>query len=346
MPGSKIRTMLIDDSAFMRKVISDIIHSDESIELVGVAPNGKQCLQMVEELNPDVVITDMVMPDYDGMYVVNSLMEKKPLPIILLSSLEKTDSRIFDALRHGAFEFIDKPANLSELKIHDYRLLELIKQASRTDITVLKARQLAQKNIATHSFNEVLHYQIVVLGASTGGPGAIEFIINNLPANLKVPVVIVQHMPHRFLESFTQRINEQSHLTVKLASKGETLKDEVIYIAPGEVNLRIENNIVTGKPMFTYTEKKYEEFNYPSIDCLFESVADTYGGASIGVILTGMGKDGAVGLKKIKEKGGYTIAQDEKSSVVYGMPKAAFEYGAATQVVSLKQIPGFIVSCL
>jgi two-component system chemotaxis response regulator CheB len=346
MDSSKIRTMLIDDSAFMRKVISDIINTDESIELVGVASNGEQCVQMADELRADVVITDMVMPDYDGLFVVNSLMDKKPLPIILLSSLEKTDSRIFDALRHGAFEFIDKPTDLDEVRIRDYRLLELIKQASRTDVTVLKARQLAQRNNNAHTFNEALQYRIIVIGASTGGPGAVEYIISNLPANLKLPVVIVQHMPHRFLETFTHRLNEQSHLNIKLASRGEPIKDEVIYIAPGQANLRVENNIVTGKPMFTFTERKYSEFNFPSIDCLFESIAETYGRESIGVILTGMGKDGAAGLMKIKEKGGYTIAQDEKSSIVYGMPKAAFESGAATQVVSLKQMPGFIVSCL
>ena len=345
MPASKIRTVLIDDSAFMRKVISDIINSDDSIELVGVANNGQQGLQMTVDLRPDVVITDMVMPDYDGMYVVNSVMEKNPLPIILLSSLEKTDSRIFDALQHGAFEFIDKPTEATRAQIQDYPLLKLIKEASRTDISLLKAKQLAKKNIHAHNFEHTL-YQIIVIGASTGGPGAVEFVINNLPANLKLPVVVVQHMPHRFLETFAQRLNEQTHLPIKLPRKGESVKDGVIYIAPGEGNLRIEHNLLTGAPMFTFTDKKYTEFNYPSIDCLFESVADTYGSRCIGVVLTGMGKDGAMGLKKIRDKGGYTIAQDEDSSVVYGMPKAAFESGAARQVVSLKQMPGFIISCL
>ncbi|HCW06314.1 MAG TPA: chemotaxis response regulator protein-glutamate methylesterase [Cytophagales bacterium] len=345
MPSSKIRTVLIDDSAFMRKVISDIINSDESIELVGIANNGQQGIKMTEELKPDVVITDMVMPDYDGMYVVNSLMNKNPLPIILLSSLDKTDSRIFDALQHGAFEFIDKPNEVDRAKIQDYRLLDLIKEASRTDISLLKAKQLAKKNIHAHNFEQAL-YKIIVIGASTGGPGAVEYVINNLPNNLPIPVIVVQHMPHRFLETFTSRLNDQSHLTVKLARKGESIKDGVIYIAPGEANLRVEHNLVTGSPMFTFTEKKYSEFNNPSIDCLFESVAETYKGACIGVILTGMGKDGMVGLQKIKDKGGYTISQDEESSVVFGMPKAAFESGATRQVVNLKQIPGFIISCL
>ncbi len=346
MPTNRIRTVLIDDSAFMRKVIGDIIRTDESIELVGIANDGKRGSEMALELNPDVLITDMVMPDYDGLYVVNSVIEKLAVPIILLSSLEKTDSRIFDALQQGAFEFIDKPTNLDEVHIRDYRLLELIKEASRADISLLKARQLAQKNSHDHSFDHALNYEIIVIGASTGGPGAVESIINNLPTNLKIPVVVVQHMPPRFLETFAQRLHEQSKLPVHLACKGESLKGGTIYIAPGEANLRIETNIATNAPMFTLTEKKYVEFNYPSVDCLFESVALTYGKTSIAVILTGMGRDGVVGLTKIKEKGGFTIAQDEDSSVVYGMPKAAKESGAVRRVVSLKEIPGFIVSCL
>ncbi len=346
MPANRIRTVLIDDSAFMRKVISDIINSDESIELVGVANNGQQGTQMALELKPDVLITDMVMPDYDGVYVVNTVMEKHPVPIILLSSLEKTDTRIFDALEYGAFEFIDKPTDIERARIGDYRLLQLIKEASRTDISLLKAKQLARKNTHSHSFNETLNYEIIVIGASTGGPGAVEWIINNLPKNLKIPVVVAQHMPPRFLETFTQRLNENSPLPVRLGRKGETIKGGCVYVAPGELNMRIDQNLLTGMPMITFTEKKYEEFNYPSVDCLFESVAETYGKHTIGVILTGMGKDGVKGLAKIKEKGGYTIGQDEESSVVYGMPKAAFEMGAVKQVVSLKQIPGFIVSCL
>lgn len=345
MISNRIRTLLIDDSAFMRKVISDIINTDDSIELVGVAKDGQQGFQMTLELNPDVIITDIVMPDFDGLFVVNAVMEKKPVPIILLSSLAKNDSRIFDALEYGAFEFIDKPIDLNSAKILDYKLLDLIKQASKTDVSLLKAKQRAKKkNILTHSFADSLHYKIIVIGASTGGPSAVEYVINNLPRNLKIPVVIVQHMPHRFLETFSQRLNDQGTLPVKLADKGEVLKDGIIYIAPGEANLQIQN--IAGANTFTFTDRKYREFNNPSVDCLFESVADAYGKYCIGVIMTGMGKDGVVGLTKIKEKGGYTVAQDEESSVVYGMPKAAFESGAVKQVVSLKQIPGYIVSCL
>ncbi len=346
MPAPRIRTLLVDDSAFMRKVISDIINIDTTLELVGIARGGQQGFDMTMELKPDVIVTDMVMPDFDGLQLVNKVMDKMPIPIILLSSLEKTDSRIFDALQFGAFEFIDKPTNLDQDRIREYRLVDLIKEASRTDVSLLKARQLAKKNVHHHTFTASLNYEIITIGASTGGPGAVELIVNNLPSNLQIPVVIAQHMPHRFLESFAVRLNTQSPLPIRVPSKGEIVRGGNIYIAPGEGNLRIEQNIASGLPMFTFTDRKYQEFNYPSIDCLFESVAELYGKNSIGVILTGMGKDGMMGLSKIKEKGGYTIAQDEDSSVVYGMPKAAYDIGAVRQVVSLKQIPGFIISCL
>jgi two-component system chemotaxis response regulator CheB len=345
-PANRIRTILIDNSAFMRKVIGDITNSDEAIELIGIARNGQQGCQMVSELRPDVVVTDVVTPEYDGVYVVNSVMEERPVPVILLSSLEKTDSRIFDALEHGAFEFIDKPTDVNSAHNGNYRLLDLIKEASRTDITLLKAKQLAKRNANEHSFGKTLNYQIVVIGASTGGPGAVEHIIANLPVNLKIPVVIAQHMPQRFLETFTQRLHEQGPLPVRLARKGEALKGGTIYIVPGEANTRIEQNVINGSYLFTFTEKMYSEFNYPSVDCLFESAAETFGRTCIGVILTGMGRDGTMGLMKIKEKGGYTVAQDETSSVVYGMPKVAYESGAVRQVVSLKEIPGYLISCL
>lgn len=346
MSGRRIKTFLIEDSAFMRKVIADILSADDDIMLVGTATNGKEGSDMVMELQPDVVITDMIMPDYDGMYVVRSIMEKKPMPIILLSSLKKTNTRIFDALQGGAFDFIDKPAGYDSTTIKLYPLSALIKEAAVADIDVLKTKHLSRSNTNAHTFTSELNYEIIVIGASTGGPGALECIITNLPENLKIPVVIAQHMPARFLETFAGRLNEHSRLPVKIAHRGETLKGGVIYIAGGEANLKIEPHATSGHPTVVFTRKQYAEFNYPSIDCLFTSVANTFKNRSIGVILTGMGKDGAEGLMRIRNNGGFTIAQDERSSVVHGMPRAAVDAGAVQQIVPLKEIAGFIVSCL
>jgi two-component system, chemotaxis family, protein-glutamate methylesterase/glutaminase len=245
MMPNRIRTLLIDDSAFMRKVISDIITSDDDIDLVGTAANGKEGSDLFRKLAPDVVVTDMVMPEYDGMYVVRAVMESRPVPVILLSSLEKSSQRIFDALKGGAFEFIDKPSDLDLASIRNYKLLDLIKEASKTDMNLLGDRQHRSSNVGLHNFSAQLQYEIIVIGASTGGPGAIETIINNLPKNLHVPVVIAQHMPGRFLETFAQRLNDHSELTIRLAQKGESLKGGTIYIAPGEQNIRIERNLTT-----------------------------------------------------------------------------------------------------
>lgn len=341
--AQRIRTLVIEDSAFMLKVITDIICSDAEIDLIGTASNGKDGTDLALKLMPDVVITDMMMPEYDGMYVVRSVMDQRPVPIILLSSLEKTSSRIFDALQYGAFEFIDKPTDLNSASIRTYPLLPLIKEASRTDISLLKARQLEKQSANAHTFSDQLNYEIIALGASTGGPGALETIITSLPKNLNVPVVIAQHMPSRFLETFAVRLNEHSPLPVKLAQKGEMLKPGLIYIAPGESNTCIELNALHSKPAITFTTNTFQEFNNPSIDCLFESIARTYGEKSMAVVLTGMGKDGTKGLSEIRKKGGLTIAQDEYSSVVFGMPKAAVDANAVSKVLPLKEIAGFII---
>lgn len=344
--GSRIRTILIEDSVFMRKVISYIISMDADIDLVGTASNGKEGSDMAFSLKPDVIITDMVMPDYDGMYVVKSVMEHQPVPIILLSALEKSDTRIFDALEHGAFEFIDKPTNLNGEKFKDYPLLPLIKEASRTDISLLKSRQQAKQKISQPVLTGKTNYEIVVMGASTGGPAALESILTSLPKDLTVPVVIAQHMPSRFLETFALRLNEHGLLSVKLAKKGELLKGGMAYIVPGDTNTRIEFSALHKAPMITFSNEVYGEFNNPSIDCLFESVAKVYGSKSIGIILTGMGKDGTAGMAAIKNSGGMTVAQDERSSVVFGMPKSAVDAGVVKAVMPLRDIPDFIVGCL
>lgn len=347
MQGNRIRTLLIEDSAFMRQMIADIITMDGDIDLVGTAANGREGSDKAMALKPDVVITDMVMPEYDGLYVVKSVMKDRPVPIILLSSLNRTNPRIFDALQCGAFEFIDKPHDLDAASIRNYPLRSLIKEAFRADVARLKDKKAAaQRNTSAHTFTDSLQYELVAIGASTGGPGAIESILINLPENLKVPVVVAQHMPARFLETFSVRLNEHRLLPVKLLKAGEVIQGGNVYILSGDVNLRIEWDASGKSAVAVATKKQYAEFNKPSVDCLFESVAATFGRKSIGVILTGMGKDGMEGLLKMRQQGGLTIAQDEASAVVYGMPKAALQHGAVERVVPLKEIPGFIVSSL
>ena len=340
--AAKIKTLLIEDSGFMRIVLSDLLRKDGNIEVIATAANGFEGVEKVKLLKPDVVITDMVMPQFDGLYVVQQLMRDMPLPIILLSSLERTDPKIFDALKEGAFDFIDKPHE-TEVTQGYQPLARMVREASMTDY--LKLRQLAKgRNTFIHTFEARLKYDIIAIGASTGGPSAIETIVNNLPANLAIPVIIAQHMPERFIESFATRITETTSLKVSVARDGEPLMNNHIYMAPGTSNIRID--ISGSSAVIKYTDDQYREFNHPSIDCLLESIATIYGSRAVGVILTGMGKDGASGLRMIKDAGGLTITQDELSSVVYGMPKVAFESGAAMHQIPLNEIPNFIISAL
>lgn len=343
MARTKIKTLIIEDSGFMRIFITDMLRHSNDIEVVSTAINGLDGVEKARYLKPDVVITDMIMPDYDGLYVVRQLMKDSPLPIILLSSLDRADPKIFDALNEGAFDFIDKPKDQSQTEKGYPELLRLIREASLTDYLKLR-KKVRGRNTNTHTFAPSLSYDILAIGASTGGPSALELLIANLPSNLAIPVVIAQHMPERFIESFASRLADSTHHHISVARDGDVLLPNHIYLAPGTSNVKVVRS--TSGMAIEYVDTKYKEYNEPSIDCLLESVGEAYGARCIGVVLTGMGKDGAVGLGKIKTKGGLTIAQDEASCVVYGMPKAAYESGAATHQVSLSEISNFIISAL
>lgn len=340
--SGKIKVLLIEDSGFMRILLSDLLRMEKDIELIGTASNGQEGVEKARALKPQVVITDMIMPNYDGLYVVRTIMQENPLPIILLSSLERTDPHIFDALKEGAFDFLDKPKDAKELKGYA-RLTELVREASMTDFLKLQ-RKTNRRNSQVHTFEARLNYDIVVIGASTGGPGAVEFVVNNMPKNLSIPVIIAQHMPERFIESFAGRLKDETGLPVTVARDGEILASNHIFLAPGTSNIQIVRR--GGSSVVRFVPDHYKEFNCPSIDCVMESVASVYGARAIGVVLTGMGKDGTVGLRKMRDAGALTVTQDEATSVVYGMPKSAFESGAAAHQMSLQEIPNFIVSAM
>jgi two-component system chemotaxis response regulator CheB len=342
--GKTISTLIVEDSALMRILLSDILKADPEIELLGTAKNGKEGVEKARFLEPDVIISDMIMPDYDGVYLVENVMREMPTPVILLSSLEKNDGLVFDALQKGAFDFLDKPKDdiTNSIKAKNYPLTTLVKVAAKSKIKKIEVKE----NRNEHSFHGKAAYSAIVIGASTGGPGAIENLLKQLPNNLILPVIIAQHMPDSFISSFAKRLDTITDLKVKVAESGEELRPGCIYLAPGHANMQLRKNPNSGGVIVHFTDKVFIEFNNPSIDCLMESAANVYGDRMIGLILTGMGKDGTEGLKKVKKNGGLTIAQDENTSVVYGMPKSAFDSGATDRVVPLEQIGGYLVSCL
>ncbi len=345
MPTPPIGTLLIEDSGLMRIMLSDLLRSDPDIALLGTASNGKDGLLKARQLKPDVIITDMVMPQMDGLAVVQAVMEQRPVPVILLSALDKENPLVFEALSAGAFDFLNKEVVGHAATDQQSPLNAMIKAAVNATPETL-GRLKVRKNNHTHSFAAQLPYEIIAVGASTGGPTAVEGLLNGLPANLTIPVVVAQHMPEQFLPAFANRLNGAGPLRVKLAERNEVLRGGTVYILPGHTNTKIRRDERTQQPVFQFTNRQFKEFNHPSVDCLFSSLAQVYGQKTIGVLLTGMGKDGTRGLGAIQDQQGYTIGQDESSCVVFGMPKQAIEAGVVQQVMPLREIPGFLVSCL
>ncbi|MBU2913585.1 MULTISPECIES: chemotaxis-specific protein-glutamate methyltransferase CheB [Reichenbachiella] len=343
---NKIRVVVADDSGFMRLLISDILSESGSVEVVGTAVDGKDAALKVAELKPDVLLLDMNMGEYDGLYAVKRIMEESPLPIIILSSIGNTNLQpIFDALDLGAVDYLNKPQKgNSKLRNIEVELLQKIKSAKRANAGAIPNPH-AKVNTYEHTFSDKRKYDVIVIGASTGGPSAIEKVINSLPGNLNVPVLICQHMPPNFIPSFVKRLNGMSPLKIEVGQANMRPKAGTIIVAPGESNM-----IVTkkrgGGVVIDFTDKVFPEYNNPSINALMLSVAEAYKDKSIGVILTGMGKDGMLGMKEIKKYGGFTIAQSEKSCVIYGMPKAAVEQKVVDRSVDIKEIGGFLVNSL
>lgn len=341
----QIKVLIADDSALMRILIRDIIKNDPLIEVVGEANNGRSAYWLTKDLNPDVVLMDITMGEYDGIYGVRKIMKDCPTPVIILSAVGNIDMNpIMRGLELGAIDYLNKPEknriNLKEVKMD---LIKKIKVASQVVLASFIEKETLV-NVHEHVFGGQVSYDCIVLGASTGGPRAIEKILVQLPKNLTVPLVIAQHMPASFVASFASRLDQLIPLNVVVAVKAMPLIAGNVYLAPGDMNLIVE--LVDNVVVFGETEEQFKAYNNPSIDGLMLSIAKVYKDRAIGVVLTGMGKDGAIGLKAIKEIGGYAIAQSKESCIVYGMPRAAMNNGAVHQLVHLDEIAGFLVSCL
>ncbi|MGY6562576.1 MAG: chemotaxis-specific protein-glutamate methyltransferase CheB [Luteibaculaceae bacterium] len=340
-----INALVVDDSAFMRLIISDMLNADPEITVVATANNGKDALEKTLFYSPDVVILDMTMDEYDGVYAVKEIMSQKPTPIIILSALGNTNpEKVFEAIKLGAYDFLNKPAKAVNAKIRnlDSELVRKIKLATQVNTEKLVRNSEKKKVNHEHTFDSNLPYQLLVIGASTGGSSAVEKVLNTLPSNFPLPIIIVQHMPPNFTESFAKRLNVNLPFNVRVAKCFEPVEPNNVYIMPGTDNVELVKEAGTVK--FNFTNKKFAAFNHPSIDCMFLSVAEIYEQKAIGVILTGMGKDGADGLLALKKKQALTLAQDEETSVVFGMPKACAENGSTETLLPITEIGPYITS--
>lgn len=348
-----IKVLVVDDSAFMRKALTSMLQEDPEIKVIGTARDGVEAIQMIQDLKPDIVTMDVEMPRMDGITALREIMQKCPVPVIMVSSLTTEGAKVtLEALELGAVDFI--PKNLAELSVNIVKikgmLIEKIKTIGKRGI--IKRKPIAKPGETKIETPKVeipkvrvtteRKVGIVSIGTSTGGPKALQEIIPKLPKDFPVPIVIAQHMPPNFTKPFAERLDQLSQISVKEAEEGEAIKPGIVYIAPGRGHMRLKRRGI--EALVTISEDK-EEFIYrPSVDALMLSVADCFPGRSLGVILTGMGNDGAKGCKKIKENGGRVFAQNEESCVVYGMPRAVIEAGIADKVVSLEEMAGEIIN--
>lgn len=353
-----VKVLIVDDSAFMRNALTSMLSSDPEIKIVGTARDGLEAIEKVVSLAPDIVTMDVEMPRMDGLTALKNIMEKNPVPVIMVSSLTVDGAKVtLDALDLGAVDFI--PKNLSELSINIVKiremLLDKIKQIAKKGINRRRMALPARRPSVTKAEETPRAFPvrttgerrvgIVSIGTSTGGPKALQEIIPKLPKDFPVPIVIAQHMPANFTGPFAERLNQLSQISVKEAEDGELLKNGVVYIAPGRGHMRVKR--VRGIETVISISENKEDFIYrPSVDALMASVSEFFPGRSLGVILTGMGNDGVKGLAELKKSGGRIFAQDEETCVVYGMPKAVVDAGIADKVLSIEEMAGEIINAV
>lgn len=344
-----VRVLVVDDSAFMRTALSRMIASESGFEIAATASNGADALHKIAALDPDVVTLDVEMPGLDGLATLRRIMHQFPRPVIMVSaSTEKDADNTFDALAAGAFDYVPKHLSATSLDILHLRtdLIAKIRAAAQSRSSHAGGT-LSRKPPQTAPFETLIpHFSstpaIVAIGTSTGGPKALEEILPLFPRDFRVPILIVQHMPLGFTAPFAQRLNALCSIDVRQATHGEVIRPGVIYIAPSGIHLRVERSSNAGAILLLDPHPQ-DYLHIPSIDVLMTSVAASFKHLALGVIMTGMGSDGAAGMQAIYREGGLTIGQDEFTSTVYGMPRACAELGILNRVVPLSQIPAQIL---
>ena len=332
-----VRVLVVDDSALMRKLIPQMIEREGSIQVVGTAMDGEFALEKIPDLKPDVITLDLDMPRMDGMETLRKIMRKHPLPTIVVSAHSTEGaSATFKALSLGALDFVTKPhdptTHMDEIA---GELVSKIKAAAKSQLVRLPEPQ-AKKKPKPSVKHGVPPTKVVAIGVSTGGPQALQYVLSQLPADFPGAILIVQHMPEGFTGMFAKRLDETCAIEVKEAKSGDLLVPGRVLICPGNKHMKVKHMPLSDVVVLTEGEKV--NGHRPSADVLMNSVAHEFGERAIGVLMTGMGEDGADGLGTIKNCGGLTIAQAEESCVVYGMPRAAIERGHALRIITLEAL--------
>ncbi len=342
----RIRVLVVDDSALMRKLIPAILARDSSIEVVGTAMDGAFALKKIEELKPDVVTLDLEMPRMDGMETLRLIMGRAPMPVILFSTHSKEGGyATFKALALGAVDFVTKPKDAAAGRLEEIadQLIAKIKVAKRAAGRKLPPAIVDDRPVKKKGTRAPLPpRRVIAIGISTGGPNALQYVLSQIPADFQSTIVIVQHMPEGFTEMFAKRLDECCALEVQEARSGDLLIAGRVLICPGNRHMMLRR--MPRGDMAVLSDGPPVNGHRPSADVLFHSVAQEFGLTAVGLLMTGMGDDGAEGLGAIKAAGGMTIAQSEDTCVVSGMPRAAILKGYANKIVPLDGLATFLVN--
>lgn len=331
-----IDVLVVEDSAFMRKVITEILDEDPEIQVVDNAINGLDGVKKASLLKPDVITMDVEMPNMDGIEAVKKIMKTNPTPIIMISAYTKKGAqKTIETLIAGAVDFVEKPGGPISLNIRDIKdeIIKKVKIASKANIKTTTKRKIISVD------KKKMSDSLVMIAASTGGPKIITSIFKKFPRDFSAPIVVVQHMPASFTKAFAKRLNEHSSISVMEGKEGISLKKGKAFIAPGDFHLEFtqDRRIILNKKPALHGVR-------PSADITMNSASDNFDGNLIGVILSGMGKDGSIGVRNISKRGGYVIAQDKDTSVVYGMPKSAIDSGCVDLVLPANEIADKLIS--
>lgn len=339
-----IKVLVVDDSPFMRQYLRGVLEKDAEIEVVGTASDGVFALQKIPIYKPDVITVDIEMPQMNGIEFIKEIMAVNPLPIVVISSYtEKNAGITFEALKMGAIDFITKPRGFKQIEHNislEGEIVSKIKSAYYGKVGKLRGQQVGtgkkKEKVVGKGLVRKPRTEIIGIGISTGGPPIVEQILTSLPENYGIPIVIVQHMPEGFTREFAQRLDKLSAIEVREGKHGDLLRPGRAIIAPGGRQMAVKKEDLA--PVIHVRTGERVSGHIPSIDVLFNSLAEEFGENTLAVIMTGMGHDGVVGLEAIKEKGGVVWAQNEESCVVYGMPRVAVQRGVVDAQLSVEEI--------
>jgi two-component system chemotaxis response regulator CheB len=341
----RIRVLVVDDSAFVRRALTRMLGAAPDLEVVGLAVDGQDALEQVRALHPDVVTLDVQMPRLDGLRALERLMRERPTPVLLMSSLTREGAEVtLRGLELGALDFVDKgraQGNMGLLALSEELRAKVRALAGATARATPGAAPAPRARLAAGAAARV---DAVAVAASTGGPAALQALIPRLPAALPAALLVVQHIPPGFTRSLAERLDARSALAVSEAVEGEEVRPGRVLIAPAGRHMRVERR--QGRARVRFVDEPRDALHRPSADVLMGSVAEAYGARSLGVVLTGMGSDGALGLGAIRAAGGVTLAQSEESCVIYGMPKAAVDAGVVDRQVALEALADEILATL